>query len=170
MTDTVPVTEAPAVVPDIAALPPADQRKPDDKIPTLELTWRDATEGLELTDESIARLIALKKAFGRVIVIPTNSDVYVARSCSRLEWRKVVEELGQVDETREQLTREGKSEAVVTQELTMRAEDKLVERFLVYPKLRIDEIRKLPPGEVKTVHDAIMIGLGYGQQPRAVRV
>jgi len=170
MSDPTATLEPPTVVPDVAALPPADQRKPDDKIPGLELTWRDATEGLELKDESIARLIALKKTFGRVIVIPTNSDVYVARGCTRLEWRQVVGELGQVEETREQLLREGKSEAIVTQELTMRAEDKLVERFLVFPKLRIDEIRKLPPGEVKTIHDAIMIGLGYGQQPRAVRV
>lgn len=170
MSDPTTTLEPPTVVPDVAGLPPVDQRKPDDKIPGLELTWRDATEGLELKDESIARLIALKKAYGRVIVIPTNTDVYVARSCTRLEWRQVVSELGEVDETRDRLAKEGKSEAVVTQNLTMLAEDKLVERFLVFPKLRIDEIRKLPPGEVKTVHDAIMIGLGYGQQPRAVRV
>lgn len=162
---------APATAPDATppSLPPVSERQQDAKIPGLELTWRDA-EILELADSTIATLLDLKRQYYKVILIPTQNDLYVARSCSRQEWRQVVTDLGNVDETRDRLIKEGKPENVVNQHLTMISEDKLVERFLIYPKLQLTEIRQLPPGEVKTIHDAIMVGLGYGQQPRAIRL
>lgn len=162
-------TEETTVAPSINTLPPAAERKADDKVPGLELTWKDC-DLLELADSTIEKLVALKREYFKIILIPTGSDLYVARTCTRQEWRQVVAELGDVDESRDRLVKEGKSEAVVTQFLTMIAEDKLVERFLVHPKMSISEIRKLAPGEVKTLHDSIMMGLGYGQAPRAIRI
>lgn len=163
-------TEATPVAPaTTTALPPVADRKPDDKVPGLELTWRDC-DLLELADSTIEKLLNLKREYFKIILIPTSTELYVARSCTRQEWRQVISELGEVDESKERLVKEGKSEAVVTQFLTMIAEDKLVERFLVHPKLSLSDIRKLAPGEVKTLHDSIMMGLGYGQMPRAIRI
>jgi hypothetical protein len=58
----------------------------------------------------------------------------------------------------------------IEQQLNMLAEDRLVARFLVWPQMTIQEIRDMDPGDVKCLHDSIMVGLGYGQPLRSIKL
>lgn len=164
MTDAATDTSTPPVKP---------ERDPKAKIPGLELTWGDA-EILELTDEGINELVKLKAANpqSRLNLIPLrDGKMFIARNCSRTEWRQVVSELQGADTDRARVQNDPNLSAqAIEQQINMLAEDRLVARFLVHPKLSVLEVRDMDPGDVKCLHDSILMGIGFAQPPRSIKL
>lgn len=143
---------------------------PKQKVPTLELTYEDA-EVLELSDEAVIKIIDLKQKFKRLHLVPTDLGVYAFKTTTRTGWRDVVMNTAQMASTRERVLEEtGGNEMAAETILSMIQEDHLVDRFMVMPEMSLEQIRQLPPGEVKTLYDSLSRALGYGQPIRAIRV
>jgi len=143
---------------------------PKQKVPTLELSYEDA-EILELSDEAIIKIIDLKQKFRRLHLVPTDLGVYAFKTTTRTGWRDVVMNTAQMASTRERVLEEtGGNEMAAETILSMIQEDHLVDRFMVMPEMSLEQIRQLPPGEVKTLYDSLSRALGYGQPIRAIRV
>jgi len=165
-----PQPGAPGTTFTIADIKEARQKDPKQKIPTLELTYEDA-EILDLADEAIIKIISLKQLYKRLHLVPTDLGVYAFKTTTRTGWRDVVMNTAQMASTRERVLEEtGGNEMAAETILSMIQEDHLVDRFLVMPEMTLEEIRQLPPGEVKTLYDSLSRALGYGQPIRAIRV
>jgi len=165
-----PTPGAPGTTVTVAHL--QDMRKNNSKqnVPTLEISFDDA-EILDLTDEALIKIIGLKQKFRRLHLVPTDLGVYAFKTTTRTGWRDVVMNTAQMASTRERILEEsGGNEMAADTILSMIQEDHLVERFMVMPDLSMEDIRQLPPGEVKTLYDSLTRALGYGQAIRAIRV
>jgi len=168
-----PAPEAVAPPEPVSLFPSRDSRIDEETVPGLRLKWGEV-KGLGLTDDFLIEMLSFKKderySGSDLAIIPTDDDNYLVRGCTRLEWRKRVAELGQMDDTQERLQKEGHNSNTVQNIMTMIAEDKLVKTFLIHPAMELAQIRLLPPGEVKVLHDGIMMHLGYGQPVRAFKI
>lgn len=143
---------------------------PTDKIPGLDLTWEVADE-LELGSEAIKILQDLKRSHPAVELHVVSSDrgIYVVRSCSRAEWRKFLNEASGWAQSAERVS-ETDSPQIAQNNLRMLVEEKTVERFTVYPKVGLEQIRLMAAGEVMLIHDAIMMASGHGRQAIPVKI
>ena len=169
MTETAeaPAVEQPTAEPTFAQLREKDSKA---KVPGLDLTWDDC-EILDLEDDAIRDLISIKSQYRIVTLVPTELNLYVFRSCSRLAWRKIAAETLDMEKSKEQhLEESGGNPQAANLILNMMQEERLVGKLLIKPALTKQELLELPPGEVKTLYDAVMRSLGYDQPVRAIRI
>lgn len=143
---------------------------PDANIPGLEISWKEA-EQLGLTDEAVVAVTEIKRRHKNICLVPTNMNVYVFLVTTRAGYNVVLKNTADILKKQEDFISEADgNQALADLFMTMKNEDLVVQKFLVYPQLSLEEIRSLPPGEVKVMYDSLQLALGYNQPPRAVRI
>jgi DNA repair ATPase RecN len=135
-----------------------------EKIPGLELTFGDAEE-LALTESDIGQLQEIKKKYEiPVHLLRTIRGAYAIKECTRIEWRnKMLEYQRSLGEAREQMTAEGRDPTYIESILNMLLQEKVVSWLLIYPTIDSMSVRRMPPGEVETIFNGIMMALGFNQ-------
>ncbi len=149
-------------------LPKEDQErlaKLESKVPGLELTYGDA-EQLMLSEEDIKNLQETKKQYEVPLhLLRTYRAVYLVRECSRIEWRnKMTDWQGALAQARDQMLAENKDQAAINTVLDMLLQERVVAWLLVHPKIDQMTLRRMPPGEVESLYQAILVAQGFGQQ------
>jgi hypothetical protein len=141
------------------------------KIPGLDLTYGDA-EDLSLTEEDIKAIQETKKQYEASLhLIRTYKSAYLVRECSRIEWRnKLMEWNTSLQQAREQMAAENKDPNSIEQIVNMLSQERIVAWLLVHPKLEALQLRRLPPGEIETIFNGIMIALGFNQPVVPIRI
>lgn len=149
------------------SVPPGGKIDPKDKIPGLELTWEMVRELKMDPFEGPRALQALKREHPRskLILIPTEDNNYVFRTCSTQEWSLFVRTRGDVTKKRDEAIAAGEPAHAVEQKLRDMWMEAVLAQFSVLPKLTVDQIRDgLLPGEMVAMFETYSAALGFNQQ------
>ncbi|TXH14012.1 MAG: hypothetical protein E6R03_10225 [Hyphomicrobiaceae bacterium] len=163
------ISDLPKRAEEPSTLSPAEQAKVDklnEKVPGLDLTYGNLLE-LDLTEEDALRFAALKQQYGNTLhLVRTVRKAYLVRECKQIEWRnKVLEIQSDLQKARSTAESQGKDPEHVEKTLDMIFQEKVISWLLVEPKMEAHELRAtLPPGEVETLFNCVMMAQGYNQR------
>lgn len=158
--------------------PQSTEQKEDpklkEKIPGLEITYGMA-EALSLSPETIEKIRQYKQHVlpNDVFVIPTSRNTYIARTCTRFEWRqKMGDWQVEIQQRTQEFIAQGHPEAKVQQTMEMMIKDRIICSLLLEPVRFTDPqaLRELPPGEVEHIYASIEAALGFGQQVMPIKM
>ncbi len=142
-----------------------------EKIPGLELTYGDA-EDLSLSDADVKSIQEAKSLYEVPLhLIRTYRTAYLVKECARIEWRnKMMEWQTAFAAAREQMASENKDPTSIEQILNMLLQERVVSFLLVHPKMEPMQLRRLPPGEIDTIFNGIMMALGFNQPVVPIKI
>ena len=141
----------------------------EDKVPGLEVTWRQAKE-LEWDDGFVSVIQAAKKKFNNVNVINCADEWFIIKSLNRREYRSLVQTQAEAMAKEVDAAAESSSPEGVRATLSMMSEEAVAVQGVIHPEIDLDSLRSRASGVATTLHDSILAISGYQNAPTPIKV
>jgi hypothetical protein len=99
--------------------------------------------------------------------VQIGDDFYIYRTINRLEFRKLM--MDQSEEA-EKLVQQAENQSAGRILMSLRQEETLVQRCVLYPSISQLNIGEYPAGIIETLHNGIMFSSGFNQEPVPIKL